>query len=159
MADDDVSLEDLIAIERVARTLWEQSTKGTIMEWEALPALAEAGVAQPRRDRGHHLAQIGRFAITAAETAGAVARPGQPRYRRLITILIEIFIDTMYRQRKPCMSVHASSPSSAGWAHPARRAHFQRLSRRRLGEPRAMPKVVICRLDTKINIGSSRDYD
>jgi hypothetical protein len=41
MADDDVSLEDLIAIERVARTLWEQSTKGTIMEWEALPALAK----------------------------------------------------------------------------------------------------------------------
>ena len=41
MADDDVSLEDLIAIERVARKLWEQATKGTATEWEALSVLAK----------------------------------------------------------------------------------------------------------------------
>jgi hypothetical protein len=41
MADDDVFLEDLIAIEQVARKLWEQGTKGTATEWEALSVLAK----------------------------------------------------------------------------------------------------------------------
>jgi hypothetical protein len=41
MADDEVSMEDLIAIEQIARKLWEQATKGTTMEWEALSVLAK----------------------------------------------------------------------------------------------------------------------
>ena len=41
MSDDEVSLEDLIAIERVAQKLWEQATKGTATEWESLSVLAK----------------------------------------------------------------------------------------------------------------------
>ncbi len=40
MSDDEVSLEDLVAIERVARKLWEQATNGTATDWEALSVLA-----------------------------------------------------------------------------------------------------------------------
>ena len=41
MADDEVSMEDLIAIERVAQKLWEETTKGTTTQWEALSVLAK----------------------------------------------------------------------------------------------------------------------
>jgi hypothetical protein len=41
MPDNDVSLEDLIAIERVAQELWEQATKGTPTEWQSLSVLAK----------------------------------------------------------------------------------------------------------------------
>jgi hypothetical protein len=41
MSDDEVSLEDLIAIERVAQKLWEQATKGTATGWESLSVLAK----------------------------------------------------------------------------------------------------------------------
>ena len=41
MADDEVSMEDLIAIEQVARKLWGQTTKGTATDWEALSVLAK----------------------------------------------------------------------------------------------------------------------
>ncbi len=41
MPDDDVSLEDLIAIERVAQELWERATKGTPTEWQAMSVLAK----------------------------------------------------------------------------------------------------------------------
>jgi hypothetical protein len=41
MPDDYVSLEDMIAVERVAQKLWEQATKGTATEWEALSVLAK----------------------------------------------------------------------------------------------------------------------
>ena len=47
MADDDVSLEDLIAIERVAWKLWEQATKVAATKWEALSVLAKRGAAAP----------------------------------------------------------------------------------------------------------------
>ena len=41
MTDDEVSMEDLIAIERVAQKLWRQKTNGTSTEWEALSVLAK----------------------------------------------------------------------------------------------------------------------
>jgi hypothetical protein len=41
MPEEVVSLDDLIAIERVAQKLWEQATKGTAMQWEALSVLAK----------------------------------------------------------------------------------------------------------------------
>jgi hypothetical protein len=41
MADDDVSLDDLIAIERVAQELWAQSTKGTPDQWQSVSDLAK----------------------------------------------------------------------------------------------------------------------
>ena len=39
--DDDVSLDDLIALERVAQELWEKATKGTHTEWGSLSVLAK----------------------------------------------------------------------------------------------------------------------
>jgi hypothetical protein len=41
MPDDDVSLEDLIAIERIAQELWERATKGTPLEWQSMSVLAK----------------------------------------------------------------------------------------------------------------------
>jgi len=41
MPDDDVSLDDLIAIERVAQELWAQSTKGTPDQWQSVSVLAK----------------------------------------------------------------------------------------------------------------------
>jgi hypothetical protein len=41
MSDDEVSLEDLVAIERVAHKLWEQATNGTDTDWESLSVLAK----------------------------------------------------------------------------------------------------------------------
>ena len=41
MPEDEVSLEDLIAVERVAQKLWEQATEGTAMQWETLSILAK----------------------------------------------------------------------------------------------------------------------
>ncbi|MGC1408734.1 MAG: hypothetical protein WA864_07305 [Acetobacteraceae bacterium] len=41
MSDDEVSLEDLVAIERVAQELWQQATNGTTTDWEALSVLAK----------------------------------------------------------------------------------------------------------------------
>ena len=40
MADDDVSLDDLIAIERVAQELWAQANKSTPDQWRSLSILA-----------------------------------------------------------------------------------------------------------------------
>ena len=99
-------LEVLIAIERIAGTLWGESAKGTIMEWEALTALYEAGVAQSRRDRGHDLAQTGRLARTARERPERLPVPAAP----LPTPDHDLDRNLdrhHYRQRKPCMSVHA----------------------------------------------------
>jgi len=39
--DDEVPLEDLIAIERVAEELWQKATKGTDLEWQALSVAAK----------------------------------------------------------------------------------------------------------------------
>jgi hypothetical protein len=41
MSDDEVSLEDLIAIERVAQKLWGEATKGTATGWESLSVRAK----------------------------------------------------------------------------------------------------------------------
>ena len=41
MPEDEVSLEDLIAVERVAQKLWEQATEGTAMQWATLSVLAK----------------------------------------------------------------------------------------------------------------------
>jgi hypothetical protein len=41
MPDDEFSLEDMIAIERVARELWERATKGAPTEWQSLSVLAK----------------------------------------------------------------------------------------------------------------------
>ena len=40
MGENDVSLEDMIAIERVAQELWERATKGAHTEWQSLSVLA-----------------------------------------------------------------------------------------------------------------------
>jgi hypothetical protein len=39
--EDEVPLEDMIAIEQVAEELWRQATKGSNMEWQALSVLAK----------------------------------------------------------------------------------------------------------------------
>jgi len=39
--NDEVPLEDMIAIEQVAEELWRQSTKGSDMDWQALSVLAK----------------------------------------------------------------------------------------------------------------------
>ena len=59
MSDDEVSLEDLVAIERVAHKLWEQATNGTDHGLGIVVRSRQASVAQPRQDGGHHLAQVG----------------------------------------------------------------------------------------------------
>jgi hypothetical protein len=41
MSDDIVSLEDMLAIERVAQELWEQATKRSPAEWQSLSVLAK----------------------------------------------------------------------------------------------------------------------
>jgi hypothetical protein len=41
MPDDNVSLEEMIAIERVAQELWERATKGSPAEWQSLSVLAK----------------------------------------------------------------------------------------------------------------------
>jgi hypothetical protein len=41
MPEDNVSLEDMIAIERVAQQLWEQAIKGSPAEWQSLSVLAK----------------------------------------------------------------------------------------------------------------------
>ena len=41
MSDDEISLEDLVAIERVTQKLWQQATKGAATDWEALSVLAK----------------------------------------------------------------------------------------------------------------------
>ena len=56
MPEGEISMEDLIAIEQVARKLWEQTTKGTATEVDALSVLAKASIAQPRAYGSHHLA-------------------------------------------------------------------------------------------------------
>ena len=61
MADDEVSLEDLIAIEQVARKLWEQTTKGTATEWDALSVLAK----QAWRNRARMEVTIWRKSVSA----------------------------------------------------------------------------------------------
>ena len=66
MPDDNVSLEEMIAIERVAQELWERATKGTSSRMAIFERPRQAGMAQPRRDRGHHLAQVGRRTLTGA---------------------------------------------------------------------------------------------
>ena len=71
MADDDVSLEDLIAIERVARKLWEQATKGPR---SGKRCLSSPSVAQPRPDGGHDLAEIGRHSTGDAYSEPAIRR-------------------------------------------------------------------------------------
>jgi hypothetical protein len=45
--DRDVSLDDMIAIEQVAKELWQKGTKRTDADWEALSVLAK----QPWRHR------------------------------------------------------------------------------------------------------------
>jgi len=39
--NDEVPLEDMIAIEQVAEELWRKATKGSDMEWQALSVLAK----------------------------------------------------------------------------------------------------------------------
>jgi hypothetical protein len=39
--DDEVPLEDMIAIEQVAEELWRNATKRSDMEWQALSVLAK----------------------------------------------------------------------------------------------------------------------
>jgi phage tail tape-measure protein len=46
MPEGEISMEDLIAIEQVARKLWEQTTKGTATEWDALSVLAKQALEQ-----------------------------------------------------------------------------------------------------------------
>jgi hypothetical protein len=41
MPDDEVSLEDLIAMERVAQELWQKATMGADMEWQSQSPLAK----------------------------------------------------------------------------------------------------------------------
>jgi hypothetical protein len=41
MPDDIVSLEDMLAIERVAQELWGQATKASPTEWQSLSVLAK----------------------------------------------------------------------------------------------------------------------
>ena len=66
MPEDEVSLEDLIAIERVAQKLWEEATKGTATGWEIIIRSRQASMAQSRADGGHHLAQVGRRTLTGS---------------------------------------------------------------------------------------------
>jgi hypothetical protein len=61
MADDEVSMEDLIAIERVAQKLWEEATKGTTTQWEALSVLAK----QAWRNRARMQVTIWRKSVGA----------------------------------------------------------------------------------------------
>ena len=41
MPTDDVSLDDLIAIERVAMELWQKANKGSFTDWQSLSVLAK----------------------------------------------------------------------------------------------------------------------
>ena len=66
MPDDNVSLEEMIAIERVAQELWERATKGSPAEWQSLSVLAKQAWRNRAADRGHHLAHVGRRTLTGA---------------------------------------------------------------------------------------------
>ena len=59
MADDDVSLDDLIAIERVAQELWAQANKSTPDQWRSLSILAR----QAWRNRARLEVTIGRKTV------------------------------------------------------------------------------------------------
>jgi hypothetical protein len=63
--DGEVALEDMIAMEQVAKELWQKTTKGTDKGWQALSVLAKQCVAQPRAHGGHNLAPESRSAISA----------------------------------------------------------------------------------------------
>ena len=60
--DDEVPLEDMIAIEQVAEELWREATKGSDMEWQALSVLAKQAWRNCAHG-GHHLAQKSRSAV------------------------------------------------------------------------------------------------
>ena len=51
MADNDVSLDDLIAIERVAQELWAQANKRTPDQWRSYPSSPGGRGADARKWR------------------------------------------------------------------------------------------------------------
>ena len=121
-----------------------KSAKGTIMEWEALPALAK----QAWRNRARSRSPSGANRSVGHNRSGTAERlPSRPpRYRRRITILIEILIDTIIGSGShACLSMH-SLPRAPGGPIPPGVLIFRKPPTARQARPFAHG---IRRLDSK----------
>jgi hypothetical protein len=65
--NDEVPLEDMIAVEQVAQELWRKATKGSA----GIVRARQAGVEEPRTHGGHHLAQTSRSAVSLKSGVGS----------------------------------------------------------------------------------------
>jgi len=102
----EVSLEDMVEMEQVAKELWQRTTSGTEMGWKSL-SVREAGVAQPRTDGGYDLAQESRSALVATRS-DAAAKTSSQIFARSKTV----GDDCISKQSKRCL-VLVSPPLQA----------------------------------------------
>ena len=87
MADDEVSMVDLIAIERVAQELWGKRPRARPWNGEALSVLAKQAWrnrAQGSRSPSGANRSVGH---SPSGTAGAVARPAAPQRDRRCSLM------------------------------------------------------------------------
>jgi hypothetical protein len=68
--NDEVPLEDMIAVEQVAQELWRKATKGSA----GIVRARQAGVEEPRTHGGHHLAQTSRSAVSRNQALAHATR-------------------------------------------------------------------------------------